>query len=133
MLPISSSRLNISFTGAFVPAFLMYCAVWCACWFKWRFGMGEWLGSAGGCFAFAVVAGLLLGGRKALPLAFVALFIGHSAGYFLGGPIHYSLKEYRVLGILGWGLVYGLGFGAGIGFAFHAFQKARSVDSAPAA
>jgi hypothetical protein len=60
------------------------------------------------------------------------LFVGHSAGYFLGGPLHYhSGPEYRLLGILGWGLLYGLGFGAGIGYAFQAFLR-RSPAAAPA-
>jgi len=116
----------------FVPAFVAYAAVWCGAWFALRFGWGEWLGSFGGCFAFALVAGAVLGNLRPLPRVTLALFVGHSAGYFLAGPLHYhSGPEHRVLGILGWGLLYGLGFGAGIGYAFHAFGR-RQAPGSPA-
>jgi len=112
------------FMKAFVPAFLAYTAVWCAAWFALRFGWGEWLGSLGGSVAFALVVGWSLGNLRPLVPAALLLFVTHSAGYFLGGPLHYrSGPQHHVLGILGWGLLYGLGFGAGIGYAFYAFQK----------
>ncbi len=132
---VGRPRSFLRFTKVFIPAFLAYAAVWCAFWFKLKFGLGEWLGSLGGCLAFAAVAGIMLGGLRALPLAALVLFIGHSAGYFLGAPICYAQKKsHPELGMLAWGLLYGLGFGAGIGFAFHAFLKARrSVDSDPRA
>ncbi|MBV8880692.1 MAG: hypothetical protein JO332_12040, partial [Planctomycetaceae bacterium] len=123
----------IRFLKVFIPAFLAYTAVWCAAWFALRFGKGEWLGSLAGCLAFALVAGKLLGDLKPLPKVWLVLFVGHSAGYFLGGPLHYrSGPDFQVLGILGWGLLYGLGFGAGIGYAFHAFQE-RAPLSPPTA
>lgn len=112
------------FLTAFVPAFVAYAAVWCGAWFWLGFGWGEWLGSLGGTFAFALVAGLVLGNLRPLLRVTLVLFVAHSAGYFLGGPLHYrSAPQLRILGILGWGLLYGLGFGAGIGYAFHAFRK----------
>jgi hypothetical protein len=115
------------FMVAFVPAFVAYAIVWCGAWFALGFGRGEWLGSLAGCGAFALVAGALRGNLRAVPRAALVLFAAHSAGYFLGGPLHYrSGPDHRVLGILGWGLLYGLGFGAGIGYAFHAF-RGRSV------
>jgi hypothetical protein len=114
----------LRFMKAFVPAFLAYTAVWCAAWFAFRFGWGEWLGSFGGCAAFALVVGWSLGNLRPLARVALILFATHSAGYFLGGPLHYrSGPDQRLLGILGWGLLYGLGFGGGIGWAFHAFQK----------
>jgi len=126
---IPGPRSFLRFSAVFVPAFLAYAAVWCAFWFKLKFGLGEWLASLGGCVAFAVVAGAMLGGLRALPLAALVLFAGHSAGYFLGAPICYAQKKaHPELGMLAWGLLYGLGFGAGIGFAFHAFQRARRSD-----
>ena len=111
------------FLKAFVPAFIAYTAAWCACWFALGWVKGEWLGSLLGTAAFAAVLGWSLGNLKPLPKAALVLFMGHSAGYFLGGPVHYGMKEQRLLGILLWGLLYGLGFGAGIGYAFHAFQR----------
>ena len=112
------------FMKAFVPAFIAYAGVWCAAWFTLKFGWGEWLGSLGGCFAFALVLGWSLGNLKRSCLAGLVLFVTHSAGYFLGGPLHYkSGPNLQLVGILGWGLLYGLGFGAGIGYAFHTLQK----------
>jgi hypothetical protein len=126
---VAGPRSFLRFTKVFVPAFLAYAAVWCVFWFKLKFGLGEWLGSLGGCVAFAAVSGALLGGLRSLPLAALVLFVGHSAGYFLGAPICYAqMRSHPALGMLAWGLLYGLGFGAGIGFAFHSFQKTRRSD-----
>src|SRR5579872_3287478 len=61
------------FMRAFVPAFLAYAAVWCGAWFAFRFGWGEWLGSAGGCAAFALVVGWSLGNLR--PFVRVALIL----------------------------------------------------------
>ena len=71
------------------------------------------------------------------------LFVANAAGYFVGEWAHNAVlafKEGNALGLVlerstratlskaAWGLFYGLGFGAGIGFAFHACQaKARKL------
>jgi hypothetical protein len=112
------------FVRAFVPGFLAYCVVWCLAWFKLGFGLGEWLGSAGGCLAFALVAGALVGRLPAVPRVALVLFVAHSAGYFLGGLPYYAWRtEAPVPVMLTWGLIYGFGFGAGIGYLFHAFRR----------
>jgi hypothetical protein len=127
---VAGPRSYRRFMTAFIPAFIAYAAVWCGCWFALHFGWGEWLGSLAGCLAFALVVGAVLGHLRPLLPVTVVLFVTHSAGYFLGGPLHYrSGPEHRVLGILGWGLLYGLGFGAGIGYAFHSFQRRPSPES----
>jgi len=127
---VAGPRSFLRFTRVFVPAFIAYAVVWCAFWFKLKFGLGEWLGSLGGAVAFALVTAAILGGWRSLPVAILVLFIGHSAGYFLGAPICYSqLKTLPELGMLAWGLLYGLGFGAGIGFLFHALQQARRSET----
>ncbi len=104
------------FTRAFIPAFVAYAAVWCAAWFLIKKRPGEWVGSLAGSAAFALVAGALLGNLRPWFRATAALAVGHSAGYFLGGELYYATRS--ALGMLGWGLLYGLGFGAGIGYAF---------------
>jgi hypothetical protein len=127
---VAGPRSFLRFTRVFVPAFIAYAGVWCAFWFKLKFGLGEWLGSLGGTVAFALVAAATQGGRRSLPHALLVIFVGHSAGYFLGAPICYSqLKTRPELGMLAWGLLYGLGFGAGIGFLFHALQQARRSET----
>ena len=127
---VAGPRTFLRFTRVFVPAFIAYAGVWCAFWFKLKFGLGEWLGSLGGTVAFALVAAANLGGWRSLPVAILVLFVGHSAGYFLGAPICYSqMKTRPELGMLAWGLLYGLGFGAGIGFLFHALHHARRSET----
>jgi hypothetical protein len=126
---VQGPRRLLRFYAVFVPAFLAYTAAWCAIYFKLGRGLGEWLASGGGAAAFAVVACPLLGSPRAIPKATIALFIGHSLGYFLGGPVYYSMKN--ALGQLLWGALYGLGFGAGIGYCFLAAQAgAKPRDGA---
>lgn len=129
--PLAGSRLR--FLRAFVPGFLAYCVVWCLAWFQLGFGLGEWLGSAGGCLAFALAAGAMLNRLRAVPQVAVVLFLAHSAGYFLGGLPYYAWRtEAPVAMMLAWGFVYGLGFGAGIGYAFYAYRRDGSAPTATA-
>lgn len=123
------------FYKAFVPAFLVYAVAWSVCWFVWGFGMGEWLGSFAGCALFTLVLRIAfrVPGRPGNVL--LVLFLSHSAGYFLGGKLYMALAhpplavagltkaQVALAGRLGWGLCYGLGFGAGIGYAFSVMQR----------
>jgi hypothetical protein len=110
----------VRFVRSFIPAFAAYCAVWCLAYFRLGMGLGEWLASAGGCFVFALAVGLAQGRLDGLAKAFLVLFVAHSAGYFIGGLPYYAWrKSIPQVVMLGWGLVYGLGFGAGIGYAYH--------------
>lgn len=134
------------FYKVFVPAFLAYALAWSAAWFGFRFGLGEWLGSLAGSAAFAVVAGGLLGNGRRWPKVSAVLFVAHSAGYFLGGQLYawsrapvaaevlggLSEETLATLGRLGWGLLYGLGFGAGLGYAFFDLQE-PATDACPPA
>jgi hypothetical protein len=132
------------FCQAFVPAFLGYAAVWTLCWMALKFGAGEWLGSFAGTLAFAVILGKCLGSWRGLLKVALILFVGHSAGYFLGGIIYMKLahppvaiaglnkSQVALLAKLIWGICYGLGFGAGIGFAFDTFQSRTARAAATA-
>lgn len=110
------------FYGTFVPAFLAYAVVWSAVWFAGGKRLHEWAASAAGCAAFAAVLSWRSPSRI-LSLA-AALFLAHSAGYFLGGDL-YSAMGGSTAGKLLWGLCYGLGFGAGIGHAYGALASRR--------
>jgi hypothetical protein len=127
------------FYKIFIPAFLSYAVVWSVCWFAWKFGLGEWLGSFFGCLAFAAVVAAFLKNWRAFPPAFTALFVLHTAGYFAGDWAYKFLSAAETRSMLsvsksvagtlakfGWGLFYGLGFGAGIGAAFHWMQEHAS-------
>jgi len=119
-----------------VPAFLAYSAVWSACWFLLGAGAGEWIASVLGSLAFVSVCGWRFGSFRSFGVAAGIFVLVHTAGYFAGGNVMAWWvgadaaarfpaipKEGRILaGMLGWGLFYGLGFGAGIGIVFQAFQ-----------
>jgi hypothetical protein len=125
------------FYGIFVPAFFAYAVLWCVAWFAWRFGVGEWMGSLLGTIAFVAVTSLRLGHHRNFVKACLVLFICHSTGYFMGGKwmqwmaapavagtlSSLSKANLSVIAKLGWGLFYGAGFGAGIGFVFDTFQS----------
>jgi hypothetical protein len=129
------------FNRSFIPAFVAYAIVWSACWFALKFGRGEWLGSALGCAAFAFILGKQLGAREGYCKVILFLIFAHAAGYFGGGKLFYmarhpppalaSLSKDQIWTVakLAWGLCYGLGFGAGIGYAFDVFQKAAPVNA----
>jgi hypothetical protein len=67
----------------------------------------------------------------------MVLFFTHSVGYFFGGQLFYwlhgpsasevlgwfSRTQLSMAGMLVWGLIYGLGFGAGVGYAFFTAQN----------
>lgn len=101
----------------FVPAFLAYAVVWSVLYLAWKTKLSEWLASAAGCAAFAAVLSLRSPSR--MPAVAVVLFLTHSVGYFLGGDIYYAIRPSQpTLAKLAWGLCYGLGFGAGLGYAY---------------
>jgi hypothetical protein len=123
------------FYKIFIPAFLAYSVAWSVCWFAWRFGLGEWLGSLAGSAAFAAVLAVGFKNWRPFLLTTLVLFALHSAGYFAGDWFYKFAGAHarEALGVskatvglitkLGWGFFYGLGFGAGIGFAFFALQR----------
>ncbi len=121
LLKAGPGRLK-RFYAIFIPAFLVYAVAWCGGWFAMGAGRGEWAGSLAGSVAFVVVVEGMLKNWRALPLAALVMFAGHSAGYFAGEKICYA-SLHSAGSELAWGLLYGLGFGAGIGYAFWATQR----------
>ena len=131
--PDRASRVSRVYR-TFVPAFLVYAIVWSASWFLLRSHFGEWLASLLGSIAFVGVACSLLGDLRPFAKASVVFFVAHSIGYFAGGAVAYALfrlaqdgglaglspAALAAAGKLAWGLLYGLGFGAGLGYAFWA-------------
>jgi hypothetical protein len=138
---IRGGRPLAKFYGAFVPAFFAYAVLWCLAWFVVKGSTGEWLGSFFGSFAFAAVVTRQLGGKASIWTTGLLVFIAHSIGYFMGGKVMYGIlggacaecfqgwsKEHvGMVAKLGWGLLYGLGFGAGIGMAFDRAQQVSPV------
>jgi hypothetical protein len=142
---VQGSKRFARFNGSFVPAFIAYAIVWSACWFALRSKTGEWLGCAAGCAVFAWILGKRLRAKSGFVAAIVLLIATHAAGYFIGGEVFamrrnppgliadWPKRDILTLAKLAWGLCYGLGFGAGIGYAFHVFQKAGATQPEPTA
>lgn len=125
------SRLGRTYL-VFIPGFLLYAILWCVGWFGIGGNAGEIFGSAAGLAALTFWMQKMLRGAGFLTV-FAVLFLFHTLGYTLGGLCYYSsggrgilapiLEGQKSLGRLLWGLFHGLGFGAGLGFAFHRFQR----------
>ena len=101
-------------------AFFAYAAGWMFAYFTLRETAGELVGSFAGSILMAVVFAAGFGSLRSTVKLSAVLFVTNSLGYFLGS----ALYDYfgRPLGMLLWGAVYGLLFGAGIGAALQLVQ-----------
>ena len=130
--PLTAQPLR-KFGTIFTTAFLAYAVAWCAFWFGVGGRTGEWLGSLAGSAAFCVVLSAWLKAWRELLLCTTVLFIAHSAGYFAGSWSYFQLRrEHAVVAALAWGFFYGLGMGAGLGFAFHQMRGGTGNEAAKA-
>jgi hypothetical protein len=130
----------------FSVAFLAYAVAWTAGWMGLR-GQHTHLRSAVGLIAGALTMGALIAGVfdawGALARIVAVLLALNAAGYFLGDAIEGVLLRAKEVPLPGftlsgaalllamkvlWGVCFGLGLGAGLGYAFHAAQeKARGL------
>ncbi len=136
----------LRFYTIFIPAFFCYALIWSIAWFLLHFGIGEWLGALAGAASFVAVVSWRLGNHRDFIRTSLIAFALNSAGYFLGGKLlHWLLgpsgtamlsglskPSVVVIAQLAWGLLYGLGFGAGIGYVFHTLQKRNAPLAAVA-
>lgn len=139
--PGSLKRFYIVFSVAFAA----YSCAWIAGWMGLR-GQHMHVRSAVGLFAGTVVMGVILAvafeARAHIPTIVAVLFLSNSLGYFAGGWIEgylAKLDEFSLAGIrlsgsaldifmkALWGGCYGIGFGAGLGVAFHTAQAGVRV------
>lgn len=137
----------VRFYKLFSLAFLAYAITWTVAWITLaRSAGGITAGVIGSLAGISMMGALLAWGFKA-PAAMLkiiaALFAANLAGYFIGEWAYHgalALKEGNAFGLVltattrallsktAWGLFYGLGFGAGLGFAFHTCQaKTRQL------
>jgi hypothetical protein len=112
--PLAEGRRR--FLAAYVPALLAYAAAWCAAYFLVKVGGRDVLASAAGSLAFAGMAAAVFRRLRAVPPAALLLFVLHSAGYFAGEAAFARLGG--ATGMLAWGFLHGLGFGAGLAWTF---------------
>lgn len=118
-LVIGPKRLA-RFYALFCAAFFLYAAGWVAAYFTLRNAAGEWIGSLAGTTLMALVLASAFGALRVLPKMALALFLFHSAGYFLGDFLNDSIGGRT--GMMMWGTAYGLGLGAGMGYALFLAQ-----------
>ncbi len=120
-LVIGPDRLR-RFYGLFSLALFLYAGVWTGSYFSLRTRSGELLGSLLG----PAILGMTFANAFAAPGAarniIAVLFVGHAVGYFAGEFLYHTF--HGIPGMLLWGLAYGFGFGAGIGYTLHACQEA---------
>ena len=94
-------------------AFFAYALAWVGAYFSFRGKAGEWVGSIAGSVLMALVFASGFGAMRTIVKLSVVLFVANSIGYFAGS----ALNEYvgGKGGMMGWGIVYGLFLGAGMG------------------
>lgn len=105
----------------FGSAFFLYAAGWVAAYFTSPNIRGEWLGSLIGTVLMSLVIAWAFGAMKSFLKIAVVMFITHSAGYFLGSFFNVVLGG--TFGMMMWGAAYGLGTGAGFGYALYEAQS----------
>jgi len=101
-------------------AFFAYAATWTIAYFTLRRTTGEIIGALVGSILMAVVLAAGFRALGSLVKLSAVLFVANALGYFIGAAIFTSLLNET--GMLLFGVVYGLFFGAGIGAALHFAQ-----------
>ena len=122
-LLVVDTRKKFRSYALFGAAFLSYAVGWVAAYFILRGAIGEWVGSLAGSCLMALVIAAGFGALRSAATLSGLLFAANSAGYFLvskindlfGGP----------MGMLLWGVLYGLFLGAGLGAALYVAQSKR--------
>jgi hypothetical protein len=125
------------FYPVFALGFGAYAAVYSAFWFAVKFPGRDYAGIVLGSLCFAAVLCAAFGRWRALPPVVAALAVLQAGGYFLGGVVYqqagalagteslgieWTRRDASQLARTLWGVFYGIGFGAGIGLAFHVVQ-----------
>ena len=103
-------------------AFVAYAAAWMVAYFTLGRTTGELVGSLAGSILMAVVLAAGFGTLNAIVKVSGVVFVGNALGYFLGAAIFESFSHSET-GMLLFGVLYGLFFGAGIGAALRLVQQ----------
>jgi hypothetical protein len=108
-------------------AFFAYAIGWIIAYFVLRGTVGEFVGSLGGSMLMALVFAGGFGSLRSTAKLSAVLFVLNALGYFFGAAILYQFVHQT--GMLLFGVVYGLFFGAGIGAALHLVQKEQPDEA----
>jgi len=125
------------FYKLFGLTFMLYSAAWIAGWMALRGHSGSLVGLLAGTALMGWMLAVAFDARHQVLKVIAVLFLLNTAGYFIGGCAQgsiMSMKELTIFGIeisrkarmttamFSWGVFYGIGFGAGLGWAFHLCQ-----------
>ena len=135
----------VRFYLLFGAGFTAYALLWTVAWMSLRGHLGGLLGLFIGALAMAAIFVQTFEASGQFVKVALELFAGNAVGYFAGGWVEAGLAQVKTLHLFGltlnrpgtlvlamllWGICYGLGFGAGLGFAFyHCQTKARALLS----
>jgi len=100
--------------------FIVYVAAWILAYFTVGRTTGEVIGSIAGSISMAVVLALGFSAPRSIVKLSAVIFVGNALGYFLGSALFDSFRTQT--GMLLFGVVYGVFFGAGIAAALHIVQ-----------
>jgi hypothetical protein len=117
----------------FIPAFIAYAVIWTLCWFLLGGKKGEWSGAILGGIAFTLWCAWRLGRPRWLGWTCLVFVAAHAIGYFsCEFAMSLLAKQYaaKTLGMWAWGLCYGLGFGAGLGYVVAVCQGGQASTEA---
>lgn len=132
--PVSLPR----FYKLFSAAFAAYAILWIIGWMTLRGHPGSLAGLFAGTAAMGWMLACAFDAKESTLKVVAALFVLNAIGYFVGGWVEGTVIQMKEFPLLGqtmsrsthlmiakslWGVFYGLGFGAGMGFAFHICQK----------
>jgi hypothetical protein len=112
------------FYKLFSLAFLAYAVGWVVFWMWLRGDSGSLAGLLAGTVAMGAILAFAFDAQRDILAIIAALFVFNTIGYYVGDRVEGKLAfDHRLAGMMLWGVCYGIGFGAGLGTAFHLCQK----------
>lgn len=136
------------FYRLFAITFTANSVLWIGGWMALRGHAGSVAGLLAGTAAMGWLLTLAFDAPRARGRVIAALFGLNTLGYFIGGVVEGAVAGMQPFSLAGtevdrrtqvmgakllWGVFYGLGFGAGLGLAFHECQRAARELLAPRA
>jgi hypothetical protein len=118
----------LRFYKVFSLAFMVYAAAWVFFWMSLRGDAGIFAGLLVGTAGMGLILAFAFDALRRVLLVVAALFALQALGYYAGEWVYGKLgNDYHVAAMLLWGVCYGMGFGAGLGVAFHVCQNEARV------
>ena len=126
------------FYKVFSLSFSAYAVLWICAWMSLRGHVGSLVGLLTGTVAMGWILTRAFDANRSTIKVIGILFVLNSLGYFGGGWLENLVMGMKTIPLIGvewsrstrsmaahllWGICYGTGFGAGLGYAFHLCQQ----------